>query len=189
MISQEELAQDAHRVATSIRPLISLLITSNAFRLIISDILVTARDILADVAVDVAKVAAIVEVGAEQVEEAVRPTDTELATGKDREGGVGVPSLEDLANVGQSVQERAAEATNMAVEESEAKRKAIWDRLENESPDRIKDTVLERVSEVSGISSVIQIENLWSTDHRTSASKSTIHCCTRYHGHSLPEIS
>jgi hypothetical protein len=149
MASQEELAQDAHRIVASVRLLISLLITSNTFRHIISDVLVTARDILADVAVDVAKVAAILEVRAEQVEEAVRPTDGELAAGKFREGGIGVPALEELANSGKSVQELAAEATNMALEESEAKRKAIWDRLENESPDRMKETALERISEVS----------------------------------------
>jgi hypothetical protein len=149
MASQEELAQDAHRIGASIRALISLLITSNTFRHIISDILVTARDILADIAVDVAKVAAILEVRAEQVEEAVRPTDAELAAGKVREGGIGVPALEELANTGKSVQELAAEATNMTLEESEAKRKAIWDRLENESPDRMKETALERISEVS----------------------------------------
>jgi hypothetical protein len=149
MVSQEELAQDAHQIVTSVRILISLLITSNTFRHIISDILVTARDILADIAVDVAKVAAIVEVRAEQVEEVVRPTDAELAAGKVREGGIGVPALEDLANTSQSVQERAAEATNMALKESEAKRKAIWGRLENESPERMKETVLERISAVS----------------------------------------
>jgi Family of unknown function (DUF5923) len=149
MVSQEELVQDAHRIAASVRLLISLLITSNTFRFILSGILVTARDILADIAVDVAKVAAILEARAEQVEEAVRPTNAELAAGKVRKGGIGVPALEELANTGISAQELAAEATNMALEESEAKRKALWDRLENESPDRIKEATIERISEVS----------------------------------------
>lgn len=137
------------KLIASLRPLVSLLITSNAFRLIISDILVTARDILADVAIDVAKVAAIVEVRAEQVEEAVRPTNTEISTEKNQEGGVGVPALEDLANAGQSVQESAARATKLALEESEAKRKSVWQRLEDESPDRIKEVALKRITEVS----------------------------------------
>ena len=142
-----------HKMAASVKPLVSLLLTSNAFRLIISDILVTARDILADVAVDVAKVAAIVEVRAEQLEEAVRPTDNEMASEKDHEGGIGVPALEDFAKAGQTIQDRAAEATNLALEESEAKRRAIWERLEDDSPDRIKETVLKRIVEVSRVSS------------------------------------
>lgn len=147
-ISSEEVGQDVHKLVASIRPLISLLITSNAFRLIISDILVTARDILADVALDVAKVAAIVEVRAEQVEEAVRPSDTEMASEKDRENGVGVPTLENLANVGESIQENAARTAKLAFEESEAKRKKVWERLEDESPDRVKEMVLKRITEI-----------------------------------------
>lgn len=148
IISKQEIGDDVRTGMASIRSLISLLITSRAFRLVISDILVTARDTIADVAADVAKVAAIIEVRAEQVEESIRPPESELSAAKDYAGGVGIPPLEDLANTGKSVQENTAEITNLALNESEEKRKNIWNRLEDESPDRIRDTALRRIAEV-----------------------------------------
>jgi hypothetical protein len=150
--SQEEAQQDLRKFISSIRSLLSLVLTSSAFRLIISDILVTTRDILADVAMDVAKVAAVVEIRAEQLEEAVRPGDAELAGQKDQEGGVGVPSLESLAQSGQTIRNIASNATHSTIEEAEARRRAVWSRLGDEDPDRIKDTVLLRIRQVSHIS-------------------------------------
>lgn len=111
--------------------------TSSAFRLILSDILVTSRDILADVAVDVAKVAAAVELRAGQIEEIIRPADSELR-------GESPP----LGQEGQKMPETAEQATRATVEETKAKRNDIWQRLENESPDRIKETVLKRIGQV-----------------------------------------
>ncbi|CAG7851697.1 SubName: Full=Uncharacterized protein {ECO:0000313/EMBL:CCA68732.1} [Serendipita indica DSM 11827] len=148
VVSQEELADDMRKAASSIQSLLSLLMTSHAFRLIISDVLVTARDILADVASDVAKVAALVEDRAEQLEESIRPTEVELASEKERQGGVGIPSLETLANRAEPIPERVAEVTKSAIQETEARRRAVWDRMEEEDPDRIKEAVLRRVREI-----------------------------------------
>jgi hypothetical protein len=136
----EEVSNDIRRAASSIWTLISLLVTSGAFRLILSDILVTSRDILADVAVDVAKVAATVELRASQLEEIIRPEDSELQ----RES----PSL---AQEGQKMQETAEEATRATVEETKAKRHDIWQRLEDESPDKIKQTILKRIGQVKSL--------------------------------------
>lgn len=136
-----EVSDDFRKAASSMWTLFSLLITSSAFRLILSDILVTSRDILADVAVDVAKVAAAVEMRAGQVEDIIRPPDSELP---DRS-----PSLDTLSKEGQKVQEEAAETTRATVEETKEKQNKLWERLENESPDRIKETVLKRIEQVT----------------------------------------
>ncbi|CAG8662724.1 3329_t:CDS:2, partial [Acaulospora colombiana] len=93
---------------------------------------------------DVAKVAAVVEIRAEQLEEAVRPGDAELAAQRDEAGGIGVPSLEGLAHTGETVRNIASKATQSTVEEAEARRRAIWTRLEDEDPDRIKETIIEQ---------------------------------------------
>ncbi|KAG8834792.1 hypothetical protein FRC17_007109 [Serendipita sp. 399] len=148
VISQDEISGDMRKAASSIRSLLLLLFTSNAFRLIISDVLVTARDILADVALDVAKVAAVVEVRAQQMEDAIRPETTELAADKRREGGIGVPSLELLASTSQSLQQTAADATHSTIEEIESNRRNIWQRLEDDDPNRIKETILRRIKEI-----------------------------------------
>lgn len=138
-----DVSDDIRKAASSIWTLISLLMTSSAFRLILSDILVTSRDILADVAVDVAKVAAAVELRAGQVEEIIRPADSELRGES--------PSLDNLAQEGQKVQEIAAEATRATGEETKAKQDDIWQRLEDESPDRIKETILKRIGQVRSL--------------------------------------
>ncbi|KAG8760217.1 hypothetical protein FRC14_003648 [Serendipita sp. 396] len=148
VVSQEEFFDDMRKAASSIRSFMTLLITSNAFRIIISDILVTARDILADLAIDVAKVAAIIEVRAGQVENAIRPTDTELVDEKHREGGVGAPSFEQLAHASQSAQETAAGVTHSTLEEVESRRRNLWQKMREDDPDRVKETVLKRIEEI-----------------------------------------
>jgi Skp family chaperone for outer membrane proteins len=158
----------------------SLLVTSSAFRLILSDILVTSRDILADVAVDVAKVAAAVELRAGQVEEIIRPADSELQ-GESR-------SLDNLAQEGQKVQEIAAETTRATVEETKANRNDIWQRLEDESPDRIKETVLKRIGQVSSL--LIKYQHIYNDllDHRTSSVEPSVSRGFDNPRYTLPQI-
>jgi hypothetical protein len=172
----------------SMKSLISLLITSPAFRLLLSDVFVTARDIVADVAADIAKVAAIVEVRAEQAEEVIRPADAELAGEKDRAGGVGVPALEELARAGKSVEENTAEITNLALNESEEKRRAIWSRLEDESPDRIRDTALHRITEACTLPMTASFLSNLQLDCSTGTGESSIHGGTHKAGGSIPKI-
>jgi hypothetical protein len=52
--------------------LLRLLLSSAAFRTIVSDILSTGHELVADVAADISNVALHVQIGAEQVEEAAR---------------------------------------------------------------------------------------------------------------------
>lgn len=170
--SRQEVKQDLRKFVSSVQSLLSLLITSSAFRLIISDILVTTRDILADVAMDVAKVAAVVEIRAEQLEETVRPGDAELAAQRDEEGGVGIPSLESLAQSGETVRNIAAKATQSTVEEAEARRRAIWTRLEDQDPDRVKETVLLRIRQV--------IEQAQTSPQYTAALMTMASLCRKY---------
>jgi hypothetical protein len=67
-----ELTADASNFLYSLKRLLRLLLSSAAFRTIVSDILSTARELVADVAADISNVALHVQISAEQVEEAAR---------------------------------------------------------------------------------------------------------------------
>ncbi|QRV76702.1 hypothetical protein RhiJN_04717 [Ceratobasidium sp. AG-Ba] len=138
-VDQPELAEDSQALADSIRTLLSLLLTSSGFRLIISDILITSRQILADTASDVAAVAAYVETKAEDVEDTVRPDP--------HEGQAGV-TVEDAMKQAEKVDETVRGDLEKARKEAELKKHVIEERLGEESPDRIKQTVVERIEAI-----------------------------------------
>lgn len=71
--TEAEVAQDTAAFIKSIQTLASLLLTSSAFRLILSDVLSTAREIVADSVETIRETAEIVERFATTVEDAVRP--------------------------------------------------------------------------------------------------------------------
>ncbi|EJF65616.1 hypothetical protein DICSQDRAFT_133225 [Dichomitus squalens LYAD-421 SS1] len=71
--SQEEAASDASSLLHSIYTLAYVLLTSAAFRVILSDVLLIARQAVADVAARVGNAAATVENIADDIEETVRP--------------------------------------------------------------------------------------------------------------------
>ena len=143
-MEQSELKDDSRALADSLHTLVSLLLTSSGFRLIISDILITARQMLADTASDVAAVAAYVETKAEDVEQTVRPDP--------HEGQTGV-TMDDAMEQVEKVDETVRSDFEKARKEAELKKHVIEERLAEESPDRIKQTIVERVEAVSGISS------------------------------------
>lgn len=62
----------------SLRTLAGLLFTSSAFRLILSDLLITTRELVADIAENVEQAAETVEAVAQNVEELVRPEGVTL---------------------------------------------------------------------------------------------------------------
>ncbi|CUA76666.1 putative protein C57A7,06 [Schizosaccharomyces pombe 972h-] [Rhizoctonia solani] len=138
-IDQTELADDSVAFLASLRTLLSLLLTSSGFRLLISDILITTRQILADTASDVATIAAYVETRAENVEQAIRPSEHE----GDRE-----VTVEDAAKQAQKVEDTVREDLEKALKEAEMKKHVIEERLAEESPDRVKQTVMERVEAI-----------------------------------------
>jgi hypothetical protein len=88
---------NTHRTnSRHLKLLLCLLLSSAAFRTIVSDILSTARELVADVAADIGNVALHVQIGAEQVEEAARldsvtleglKAKTKEATGKVQDAG------------------------------------------------------------------------------------------------------
>lgn len=71
--TEAEIAQDTAALIKSIQTLASLLLTSSAFRLILSDVLSTAREFVADSVETIRETAEIVEKFATTVEDAVRP--------------------------------------------------------------------------------------------------------------------
>lgn len=71
--SAKEVNDDVANTLHALYTLSSLLITSNSFRLVLSDIFLTTREILADVASNIAVVADVVETQAVEVDEIIRP--------------------------------------------------------------------------------------------------------------------
>lgn len=111
--------------------------------------MVVSREALADVAADVAKVAAAIEIRAEQVEEKIRPEGEEVAEDRAKHGDVGVPSLEDLANTGHEAREEIAGALDETKDEADERKDRIWSKLHDESPERLKERMLLRIQQAS----------------------------------------
>jgi hypothetical protein len=141
-VEHTELVDDSQALAVSLQTLFSLLLTSSAFRLLISDILITTREILADTASDVAAVAAYVETKAEDVEGTVRPGP--------HEGDAGI-TVEDAMNQAEKVEGTVKEDLEKALKEAEMRKHVIEERLADESPDRVKQTIVERIEAVSTV--------------------------------------
>ncbi|CAE6445246.1 unnamed protein product [Rhizoctonia solani] len=138
-VDQNEMADDSVALLASFRTLLSLLLTSSGFRLLISDILITTRQILADTASDVAAVAAYVETRAEDVEQTIRPDEHE---------GNREVTVEDAAKQAEKVEDTVKEDLEKALKEAEMKKHVIQERLAEESPDRVKQTIIERVEAI-----------------------------------------
>ncbi|KAG9126944.1 hypothetical protein FRC07_001277 [Ceratobasidium sp. 392] len=138
-VDQAEIVEDSQALAGSLRTLFSLLLTSSAFRHIISDILITAREIMADTASDVAAVAAYVETKAEDVEHTVRPDP--------HEGEAGI-TAEDAMDQAGKVNDTVKADLEKALKEAELKKHVIQERLADESPDRIRQTIVERIEAI-----------------------------------------
>ncbi|CAE7099121.1 unnamed protein product [Rhizoctonia solani] len=138
-IDQNELTDDSVAFLASLRTLLSLLLTSSGFRLLISDILITTRQILADTASDVAAVAAYVETRAENVEQTIRPSEHE---------GEREISVEDAAEQIQKVEDTVKEDLEKTLKEAEMRKHVVEERLAEESPDRVKQTIIERLEAI-----------------------------------------
>ncbi|KAJ1311509.1 hypothetical protein OPQ81_009995 [Rhizoctonia solani] len=138
-ISQTELQDDSSAFVDSLRTLLSLLLTSSAFRQIISDVLITTRQILADTASDVAAVAGYVETRAENVEQTIRPSEDEGNT---------EPTVEDAAKQAEKVDAAVREDMENALREAELRKHVVEERLTQESPDRVKEAIIERVEAI-----------------------------------------
>ena len=112
--------------------LVYTLATSVAFRLILSDVLLIARETVADVAARVEVVAATVEKVAENIEDTVRP---------------GGGTVEDIKG-------KAAEASEKVTEELTGdgiigqQLGELREKIQHQSPDELKAAVIHRLQEV-----------------------------------------
>lgn len=119
--SPTELSSDITKLAQSTRTLFTLLLTSSAFRAILSSLFAITREVLASTASSVASVAAHIEAGATEVERAAR--------------------LDDISFEG--VQGRVAEAFGRAKEAG-----SDIDGVGVEGADKLRDQVIGRIQEV-----------------------------------------
>jgi hypothetical protein len=122
----EEMKTDLESLIKSVKMLLCLVATSAAFRLILSDLLITVRETLEELAVDVERVAVQVQVGAESVVKTARLDDATLEGLKERVR----EAIVDVENVEQKVTDR-------------------WATVD--PAERTKDTIIGRVHEVSQI--------------------------------------
>lgn len=146
-MSVEEVNTDIDDTVTALRTLASLVLTSSAFRLILSDIFRTSREIVADFAANVSAVAGMVQNQATEVDEIIRPAPSD-ATGPE-----GIDTLD-------------TEAVKNKSEDVKAAVQDIPDRLTTsvngttdivpESAERLRSRVVDRVRSVSR-------RALWST--------------------------
>ncbi|THH04597.1 hypothetical protein EW145_g5408 [Phellinidium pouzarii] len=106
--SQDELASDTAALLASLRTLASLFLTSSAFRLLLGDLLLTAREMVADLAEQVKTTAATVEDVAGAIEIDMRPINyQEVVEVKDRpDSNILVEELEERKSVKNVVLDR-----------------------------------------------------------------------------------
>ncbi|KAI0697282.1 hypothetical protein BC835DRAFT_1339033 [Cytidiella melzeri] len=125
--SKEEVVSDAAEILQAIRQLSTILLTSSTFRIILSDLFKIARELVADAAADVGRIAATIETSAGKVEEAVRPASA---------------TLEDTQFISEAEHDVAIEAS--AVSEETQMR---WKHLSTESPERTKEAIVGRIQQ------------------------------------------
>ncbi|KAI0630054.1 hypothetical protein C8Q77DRAFT_237448 [Trametes polyzona] len=129
--SKDEASSDAAALIRSVYSLVFVLVTSAAFRLILSDVLLIARETAADVAARVEEVAGVVERAAEQIEETVRPGGGTIEDVQATAGEVGQSMTAELSGEGPISGHLAGAAG----------------KVKEESPDEVKEAVLRRLQE------------------------------------------
>ena len=146
-LTTEEAQQDAAQILTSLRELIYLLFTSNAFRLIVSDALLMWQETVADTAAEVAQVATAVDIHGGRPDETIRTESEEH--GRDRNAGeTRVPALDDLTQSGESAREQAPRAVKETTTKTNKRKDHISDNIHCDNPESVKTRVLDRVQQV-----------------------------------------
>lgn len=125
-----------------------LLFTSSAFRILLTDILVTIRAIAADFVAEVRDIAKVVESGAQTVETIVRPSEPELGPGQTPDETEDSPELEYNRKEQAKIKVEAEQELLDTVNTSTERGKAALDNLQQQSPDRIRDTIVDRIKTV-----------------------------------------
>ncbi|KAF8512805.1 hypothetical protein JB92DRAFT_2926409 [Gautieria morchelliformis] len=127
--SVKELDNDARRLSDSLFTLSRILLTSSSFRLLLSDVLLTSRALLGDVAAHVGQAARNVERRADAVEQAVRPGDKEIESPEDRMDEAAKQVKDGVKDLGEGAKEK-------------------WDTLGTETSDRLISSAVDRLQKV-----------------------------------------
>ncbi|KAG8865443.1 hypothetical protein FRB97_004719, partial [Tulasnella sp. 331] len=153
-ISKEEAQKDVAIIRDQVQNLISLLFTSSAFRLLLTDIFVTGRSILADLVHSAGEAAQVVASGADVVESVVRPSEDEQKEVEEQKTDDETvdEQLPDAEEIRKKQAEIKVEAEKIldAVNQGKEKGQEAWEQAKEESPDRIKETVIERIITIVG---------------------------------------
>ena len=127
--SKDQAASDIQELVLALRQLIISLLTSSTLRIILYEFFDTAREMAADIAADVGRVAAVVEASAEKVEDVLRP-----------EGA----TLEDIQIHARDVANDLVTGDHATSEET----KTRWHHLGSDSPESVKKAVVTRMQQV-----------------------------------------
>ena len=128
--SFKELDNDMRRLSDAVFTLSRILLTSSSFRLLLSDVLLTSRALLADAAAEVGQVAHVVESRAGSAEKALRTGDKETE-----------PPGNGL--------EEAAKQVKDGIKDVGEDTKEKWEGLGAEAFDRLKESAVNRLQKVS----------------------------------------
>ena len=117
------------------------------FRLLLTDIITTSREILADIASQIGDVAQVVQSGATIVEGVVRPTEEEKKT--EHQEGEEPEILDEIRKEQAEVKVEAEQEILETVNESTRRGQEALKSVKEGSPDRIRVALIERIKYVS----------------------------------------
>ena len=113
--SVPELTSDLSTLTTSTRTLFTLLLTSTSFRILVSTLLASARELIAGTAGAVAAVSSKVEQGAHRVEDAARLDDLTFEGVRARAGEAAIDTMQEGVKAGARVGQGAERARDEVV--------------------------------------------------------------------------
>jgi hypothetical protein len=145
MNTSEEMNADAEHFLKSLKTLARLAVTSSAFRMLLSDILATTREVIAEAASEVAEIASQVQATAADVSKAV-----------------------ELDNLTVEGLKGKAEESYSGIQQSVGHAHRNLGTLGDDSAERVKDIVVGRVQEVILLSRIIPFEFKFFLDSHTS---------------------
>jgi len=132
--SSDELARDARRFTNSILTIARLIFTSQNLRYLISDVIVTFRSLISDLAGDVAAVAHTVEIKAEEVQDVARPDGDHAKAAMDMDWKA------EAKYIGRNAKNEIGKDA-----------KADWKNLKGEAPERTRKAAVDRILKVNYI--------------------------------------
>ncbi|KAF9564543.1 hypothetical protein CPC08DRAFT_705282 [Agrocybe pediades] len=136
--TKNELAFDATTLFHALRTIFETCLSSSVFRLVLSDIISIARDLVAHAAADVQRAAVEVQQVAEDVEQNALDQNAGDVTGEDKNGRSKMDIVSDAVN---DVKEKGKEAAHKIKDTT----KKEFNDVGNDATDRTKERMLERI--------------------------------------------